>query len=213
MRPHRPHGKHQRKRLPASLVTCAASIEILAQHGFTWMKNSPMVFVLGDSRTGTTSLHKFLLDAGFRSIHYFVDEVASISRRRGNSRIDYHSFKVFIEESGFDAFSDYPTRNFFRELRQDYPDAFFILTTRKDIQTWQKSMRRFFASRIDVLDNMGKLSALYQNINEEIRTLHKASEHFIEICIDDPSDMNEHLLSTFLGSRADIRLMKLNSTN
>ncbi|WP_161492584.1 hypothetical protein [Pseudophaeobacter leonis] len=33
-----------------------------------------MIFVLGDSRTGTTTLHKFIKTAGLKSVHYFFKE-------------------------------------------------------------------------------------------------------------------------------------------
>jgi len=68
------------------------------------------VFVLGDSRTGTTSLHKLLMDYGFKSVHYFVDEVNDIAQRDGCEKHQYKHFRSFIERSGFEAFSDYPTR-------------------------------------------------------------------------------------------------------
>ncbi len=34
------------------------------------------IFVIGDSRTGTTSMHNFFQAHGLRSIHYFIDQAA-----------------------------------------------------------------------------------------------------------------------------------------
>lgn len=169
-------------------------------------------FVLGDSRTGTTSLHKLLLDYGCRSVHYYLDEVNEIARRDGHERHKYQHIRQFIENSGFNAFSDYPTRSYFEQLLRDYPDAYFILSTRKDLQTWVGSMERYFHNRSDVLDNLTILSDRYLKLNKQIRERYAGAENFIEICIDDGNEVNSPILAEFLGGAVTVPLQKLNST-
>lgn len=173
---------------------------------------SKKIFVLGDSRTGTTSLHKLFIDYGIKSVHYYVDEKQEIAERAGAEKSGYVHFKEFIEESGFDAFSDYPTRNHFRELIRDYPGAYFILSTRVDMKTWRRSMRRFFPDRPDVLDNMPHLAQMHVKVNNQIRKAYENAPHFIEICIDDGNEVNSPLLSEFLGRPDVIDLKRLNYT-
>jgi sulfotransferase family protein len=173
---------------------------------------SKKVFVLGDSRTGTTSLHKLFMDYGFKSVHYYVDEVAEIAQRDGCEKHQYQHFRQFIETSGFDAFSDYPTRNYFRQLRRDYADAYFILSTRRDLPTWMKSMQRFFPDRPDVLVNMPHLSKIHLQLNAQIRNVYADAKNFIEICIDDGNEVNSPAICKLIGSEKIVSLKRLNAT-
>jgi hypothetical protein len=176
------------------------------------MRMDKKIFVLGDSRTGTTSLHKLLLDYGCKSIHYYVDEVNEIAHREGYDRHKYKHIRQFIENSGFNAFSDYPTRCYFVELLRDYPDAYFILSTRKDVQTWVGSMERYFPHRTEVLANLAHLSDGYLELNKQIRQRYASAERFIEICIDDGNEVNSPILADFLGRAVTVPLKKLNAT-
>lgn len=182
------------------------------------MSGQRKVFVLGDSRTGTMSLHQFLTSAGYKSVHYFVKE--SGVNEGGTKGIDASGNEVdnwtlvhrYIENSGFDAFSDYPTRMYFRQLMATYPDAFFILNTRKDLETWQLSMKSFmekFKLKID----LPNLSRIHVQLNEQIRQeAARTGVRFCEICIDDPSDDNAHTLNAFLALEGDVRLGRENAT-
>lgn len=170
------------------------------------------VFVLGDSRTGTTTIHKFLKQAGFNSIHYFfkesgVTEPAHLDRDR-----NWETLRSFIENSEYDAFSDYPTRSFYRELFDTYPEAYFILTTRIDVETWQSSMVAFFG-KFNIPIDVEKLSNSYLKLNDDIRKI--AAERdlkFAEICIDGDADRNGEILSEFLGLNEVISLGWENTT-
>jgi len=171
------------------------------------------IFVLGDSRTGTTTLNQLFLDYGFNSVHYYVDEVNEIAQRDGCDTREYRHFREFVETSGYQAFTDYPTRNYVKELRRDYPEARFILSTRRDLPTWQQSMRRYFAERPDVLERLPWLSKVHQARNDEIRRLYADAAHFREICIDDGNEVNGPLIARFVGSDRVIPLRKLNATD
>ena len=170
------------------------------------------VFVLGDSRTGTTSLHRYFLDCGLQSIHYFVDEVSEIAADRGFDRHSYTHFRKFIETSGYNAFSDYPTRNYFRELLEDFPDAYYILSVRKDTEAWRGSMKRFFKDDEAVLKSLPRLTKLHSQINDEIRQTYANARNFTEINIDAGDEINSARLSDFLKLQTAVPLQRLNAT-
>ena len=142
------------------------------------------IFLLGDSRTGTTSIHQWFLDHGIRSIHYFVREAGLTEPLHRHRKANWPSLRTFIRESGFEAFTDYPTRAFFREIVHEFPAAHFILSVRKDISTWRTSM----------------LHGL------------KGNEAHIEICIDDDDGQNGQKLATFVGIPVGQPLKRLHGT-
>jgi len=155
------------------------------------------IFVVGDARTGTTSVHQWFLSANIRSIHYYVKEAEQLEPLHKYRRQNWESLKKFIDSSPYQAFSDYPTRIFFRELMESYPDAKFILTRRRDTATWLRSMNSYFSGvRLDLT----LLEYYYGCLNEEIRSY---AEFFnvalLELFIDDDSAVNAKLLGEFVG--------------
>lgn len=92
------------------------------------------LFVLGLSRTGTTSLHAALVLMGHGSIHY----PAKAARRwlAGNFRSD-----MLID---FDACMDLPTPIYYPQLDKMYPNSKFILLER-NVDDWLESLRKQWA--------------------------------------------------------------------
>jgi hypothetical protein len=170
------------------------------------------VFILGDSRTGTTTLHKFLKLAGYSSIHYFFKQSGVSEPSHFDFDANWIKLKAFIESGEYEAFSDYPLRSFYRQLFKSYPDAHFILTVRKDVDTWRNSMLSFF-SKFNIKINIELLTKSYNSINEDIRKI-AASQgaKFCEICIDDDPMQNGILLSNFLDLGEVMSLGWENST-
>ncbi len=177
------------------------------------------IFVLGDSRTGTTSLHKFLQAAGYKSIHYYFGEsgvqeggAPDVPAGKG-PETNWELLKHFIDTSGYDAFSDYPTRTYFRELMSAYTDAKFILTRRADLETWQRSMREFmgkFGLKLDI----DALSSVHVSMNDEIRERAATGNlKFCEINIDASSAENSEILRKFLGLQNGVQLGRENATD
>lgn len=157
------------------------------------------IFVLGDSRTGTSTLHRFFLSLGLKSIHHYQKESSQSQPDHENHEDNWKQLRQFIETSGIDAFSDYPTRLFYKELSESYPSAYFILSTRKDVDTWSNSMLNFF-SKFNIDLNIEQLSRYYLQINEDIRQhFSTSSNNFIEICIDDDNLTNSNLIKEFLS--------------
>ena len=178
------------------------------------------VFVLGDSRTGTTSLHRFFLDLGYNSIHYYNDlEGLSVPMYRdydGNWQI----LKKFYLTTSYNAFSDYPTRFYWKEIVDLFPDAYYILSMRKSIETWQESMSKYFAKR-DNKNNFGlkinidKLTKIHIELNQQIQGFfyERPASHFIDLVIDEDSDLNSEKLKRFLEKEASsVKLKKHNHT-
>jgi hypothetical protein len=170
------------------------------------------VFILGDSRTGTTTLHKFLKLAGYASIHYFFKESGVSEPAHADFDANWVKLKSFIESGEYEAFSDYPLRTFYRQLFESFPDAFYILTVRKDVNTWRRSMEGFF-SKFNITLNIDSLTNIYNTINDNIREIAiSQGAKFCEICIDDDPEENGVTLSNFLGLDSTMSLGWENST-
>jgi len=97
----------------------------------TKKKQTPLVFCIGFSKTGTTSIDKALYILGYNPIHW---PNAHIKPRKG--------WIYYIKKSPFDAFSDAPIyfSGFFRELDKEFPNSKFILTVRNPeslIKSWE----------------------------------------------------------------------------
>ena len=168
------------------------------------------IFLLGDSRTGTTSIHQWFLDHGIRSIHYFVREAGLTEPLHRHRKANWPRLRTFIRESGFEAFTDYPTRAFFREIVHEFPAAHFILSVRKDISTWRTSMLHGLKGNEAHIEF---LTAFYVAWNEEIRALcAETGARFIEICIDDDDGQNGQKLATFVGIPVGQPLKRLHGT-
>lgn len=171
------------------------------------------VFVLGDSRTGTTTIHKFLKLAGFTSIHYFFSESGVSEPAHADFENNWVKLRKFIDEGGYDAFSDYPIRTFYRNLFETYPDASYILTTRKDVETWRRSMEGFF-TKFKITINIDGLTSAYNKVNADIRRIAEAKgARLCDICIDDDAEKNGAILSEFLGLPEPMSLGWENSTS
>lgn len=172
----------------------------------------PKIFILGDSRTGTMTLHRFLESLGISSIHYYVPQSDQIQPGHLHMEENWQRCRDYILNSGFRAFSDYPTRTYFRDLLVAFPDAFFILSVRRDLETWQNSMTKFFAKFSIVLD-IPALSIAYEKVNDDIRQLMSASgANFVEICIDDEADKNSETIKSFLGIVSPIQMERKKQT-
>lgn len=171
------------------------------------------IFILGDSRTGTLSISNYLNAVGRPSIHYYEKEAKQLPHIENNREENFRNIVEFIRRSGATAFSDYPTRLYFKELADSYPDAYFVLTTRRDLATWKKSMVTFFGKFLINLD-IDELAKIYIQLNDEIRSFftQKPELNFLEICIDDGSQKNTALLKYFLGIESNIEIGYDNKT-
>lgn len=118
-------------------------------------KQTPLVFCIGFSKTGTTSLDKALSILGYNPIHW---PNAHIKPRKG--------WIYYIKKSPFDAFSDAPIyfSGFFRELDKEFPNSKFILTIRNP-KSLIKSWENYFSNAPWNLESEAEKNRLINNYN------------------------------------------------
>jgi len=83
------------------------------------------IFGIGLSRTGTMSLHNALIILGYRS-HFIYEGEENLSGSL----------------SKFDAFTHLPLVSVYKELDKRFPNSKFILTVRKDRESWLNSCEK-----------------------------------------------------------------------
>jgi hypothetical protein len=98
-----------------------------------------VIFGIGLSKTGTTSLFAALDRLGFRSATY--------RHLRGLGLVEWFEGKFERDYlAGYDAATDLPLAVFYPQLDERYPGSRFILTVR-DRDSWLESARRHFSSQ------------------------------------------------------------------
>jgi hypothetical protein len=119
-------------------------------------KQIPMIFCIGFSKTGTTSLDKALYILGYRPIHW---PRAHIKPRKG--------WIEYIKKSPYDAFSDAPIyfSGFFKELDKEFPNSKFILTVR-DPKSLLKSWENYFSNAPWAVDSKEEKNNLIKEYND-----------------------------------------------
>jgi hypothetical protein len=94
------------------------------------------VFCVGLQKTGLTSLALLMLECGFNARGSDTTQRRNFFRRR-----DYDAVLRYYDTADF--FCDWPTPLMYRIAYEKYGEkALFILTVRKDSQTWFKSLKR-----------------------------------------------------------------------
>jgi hypothetical protein len=124
-------------------------------------KQNPMVFCIGFSKTGTTSLDKALSILGYSPIHW---PRAHIKPKKG--------WIEYIKKSPFDAFSDAPIYfpGFYKELNKEFINSKFILTVRKP-ESLMKSWQNYFKNapwHIETKEKKQDLLEVYNDHNKDI---------------------------------------------
>lgn len=167
------------------------------------------IFVLGDSRTGTTALHNLFARNAIKSKHYFMEE----ARQTDPIHVDYAGnrdrFFEYLATTDVVAFSDYPTRFFFRELHERQPEANFILTARSSTEIWRRSMDSYFG-KFGIKLDIEELVLSYEEINKEIEDLYSEDRNFLKITIDEGDDNNQKI-ANFIGWKTYFPLTKDNA--
>lgn len=134
------------------------------QHGEKEFK----VFCIGLHKTGTTSLHKFAREHGFRSVHSsnWFNEPATLANNN------------FFSDGGshFDGQNEFPIADFY----ENYPNAKFILQTR-DIKEWVQSKCKHAGWKSDTTIQPDDASKLMHNEwrYKSLLTVRKFIEHKI----------------------------------
>lgn len=169
------------------------------------------IFVLGDSRTGTTALHNFFARNHVLSKHYFMADAEQTDPIHVDDVGNRQRFLEFLQVTDVEAFSDYPTRYFFRELHEYQPEASFILTLRSSTEVWRTSMESFLG-KFGIKADFDALCEGYERINQEIEALYSKDRKFLKITIDDSVD-NSRSIADFLGWRTYLPITKDNASS
>lgn len=170
------------------------------------------VFVLGNSRTGTLSMHRFFIQNGLRSVHNYLVPAHQLTPLHEHITENERNFLAFLSKEQYDCYSDYPTRFFYRLLHDRYPNAAFILTVRESTKRWERSMSEFFG-KFSIRLDIDALRESYEAVNEDIRGLFvDGHPRLLEVCIDEDSVQNSRKLAEFLGLPEGMPLSKNNAT-
>jgi len=152
------------------------------------------IFCIGDSRTGTTSLHYFLKAAGFKSIHHY-EWVIERSKAFGADE-ERNAFLAFITESSYDTFTDYPTRRYYKEITSAIPDALIINTTRSEKSLASSASNYFGLDDKETIEWIDAHLAKEAEIERYFRDSPQYKYLAVNICEDGDSS---NLLKDFLG--------------
>ena len=87
---------------------------------------------VGLNRTGTKTLRRYLLEWGYAHRSYELEAFERYRRGEVDSLLD--------DIAADDSCEDWPWPLLYREIDERFPDARFILTTRKDPETWYRSL-------------------------------------------------------------------------
>ena len=102
-----------------------------------WTRVRPVrhrkVVGLGLPKTGTTTLGYCFRRFGFKHRSYDMDLAAQVKR---------NEFENVLAEAGrYESFEDWPWFLLYKEFDQNFPNSKFILTLRKDTETYIKSLK------------------------------------------------------------------------
>lgn len=155
----------------------------------------PKIFVLGLSKTGTTSIGDALALLGYKRLGW--KDIRSRHLVHSWTNGDYDAL---IEQTRyFDAFEDLPWPMAYRAMAEKYPDAKFVLSLRKDDETWLASIRRhvgrgawqphqyfYGTTHVDGHEDEALVLQAYRNHTAHVRDYFRAQPHrYAELTIDD----------------------------
>ena len=153
----------------------------------------PKIFVLGLSKTGTTSIGDALALLGYKRIGW-----KDIRSRSLVHTYLHGDFSALVEQTNyFDAFEDLPWPFVYREMAERFPDAKFILTLRRDEESWVRSLTRHMArgewapaeafygvQRVEGSEEV--VRGVYRNHSRGVREYFEGMpERYVEIVVDD----------------------------
>lgn len=169
----------------------------------------PKVFVIGLSKTGTTSLGDALAILGYKRLGWKDIRSRHLVHAWHNRDLD----SILERTAYYDTFEDLPWPFLYREMAERFPDAKFILSLRRDEQTWLESMRRhvgrarwvgyeycYGASSVE--GNEQTVLARYSNHTTEVRQyFEQQPQRLLELDIDN-GEANWAILCSFVDCKA-----------
>ncbi len=160
------------------------------------------VIGVGYSKTGTTTLRECFELLGMRYVGFEVELTRSV--------VDGNPQPALDALAGYDAAANWPWPLIVREIDEAYPDSRFILTVRRDPQTWIKSLvsqarkkphsiyREWVYGHRDPVGHENELIARYEEHNEAVRRYFADRPgKLLEVCWDTGTGWRE--ICRFLG--------------
>ena len=159
---------------------------------------------VGLNKTGTKTLAHYLKGLGMRHRSFEYDAFQLYRQGRTTELLD--------SMEGFDSFEDWPWPLIWRQIEERYPDTRFILTVRKDADTWYRSLCHMAVRMGPLKDYEQHIYGYampqgrrrehidyYERHNQEVME-HFAgqSDRFVRICWEEPGALAA--LSEFLGT-------------
>ncbi|KAK3636942.1 hypothetical protein LTR56_012602 [Elasticomyces elasticus] len=161
----------------------------------------PKIFVIGLSKTGTSSIGDALALLQYKRLGWKDIRSRHLVHTWANG-----DYSALIDQTRyFDAFEDLPWPYMYRQMAEMYPDAKFLLSLRKDERTWLESMRRhvgrgswqgyrYFYGATEVDGHEDVVLQSYTNHTNEVRAYFQDKpDRYGELVIDD-GDKNWEVL-------------------
>lgn len=169
--------------------------------------NNTKVFGIGLLKTGTTTLGYCLKALGFN--HYDTPWPLRIQMLEESLQNDFSTIREVIE--GFDSFEDIPWFSVYKTIDKEYPNSKFVLTVRKDANTWLDSLKYHSICAAPDLRHTRKILFgypyphkreayfidCYERHIREAREHFKKRNNFLEVCWESGNGWVE--LCRFLG--------------
>lgn len=161
-----------------------------------WRFLKMKVLGVGLNKTGTKTLGEGLKILGYNRVSF--NDVAFNLWRRGNME------ELMKIASVYDAFEDWPWPLLYREFDKHYPGSKFILTVRKDPETWYKSLcnhamrtgpteyRKAIYGEYMPQESKEKHIRFYESYNQEIRDYFLGrAQDYLEVCWETGDDWDK----------------------
>ncbi|WPG98773.1 Hypothetical protein R9X50_00156900 [Acrodontium crateriforme] len=156
------------------------------------------VFIIGLSKTGTTSIGDALDLLGYKRLGWKNVRSRQLVHTWANGDHD----GLISQTRYYDALEDLPWPLMYQQMASLYPDAKFLLSLRKDEQTWLRSMRthvsrgpwlpyKYFYGAEEVDGNEEIVLQSYRNHTANVRAFFRDQPHrYAELVIDSSSEAN-----------------------
>jgi len=154
------------------------------------------VFGIGMFKTGTTSLEEALGLLGLNHIknpNFWQHNFLVRNQMDVLTGQDYDKFsddennilKSAMKE--YDGFNDHPWMWYFKKAYEEYPNAKYILTVRKDDEALGNSQWNYYLSNNHKIENVPSKKEIIQRYtvhNSKVREFFKDKPNYIEMCFE-----------------------------
>ena len=173
------------------------------------------VFCIGLGKTGTSTFAQCARILGYR--HRTGPIMHGLALHRlGDIR------GLLRNCDGYDSFDDFPWPFLYREMAEHFPDARFVLTRRRDSETWFRSLAahdlrygpreagKLAYGYYEQRQHPAEMTALYEQHLDDVRTFFAGTGRMKELCWEQGDGWAE--LCAFLGRDVpDVPFPRMNS--